>query len=224
MLDLKKLASFYLSHNTGTQLNGKPALFFKPTKDEPRTYFLPLVDQADDIITIPMHNFVSLADGGHRSFICKKFLQALDPKVECPLCNDGLKAYKKYYFTALLYTGENIKKLQPAKDDEDFYKIGILDLSKALTTSLDTIQSMSGSYMSQVIALSRVEADGKVVYDLQKAKDLDCKEIDGKSLPDLDYQKVADSVAKYAGLNDYVTEETKESVYQLYLDSQEAKK
>ena len=223
MLDLKKLSAYYQAHNSGTQLNGKPALFLRPTKDNPRSYFLPLLDDPTDIIGIPMHNFVALADGGHRSFVCRRFLEASDPKITCPLCEDGLKAFRKYYFTAIQFEGENVRKLAPAMDAEGLYKVGILDLSKALTTSLDTIRSMSGSYMAQIIAYSRVvDQAGKTSYDLQKAKDLDCKEVEGKILPDLDYQKLAESVSKYAGLEDYVMDEIQPSVYQLYLDSREA--
>ena len=118
-----------------------------------------------------------------------------------------------------------MRKLAPALDADGLYKIGILDLSKALTTSLDTIRSMSGSYMAQVVAYTRVvDQSGKTSYDIQKAKDLECKEVDGKMLPDLDYQKLADSVSKYADLNDYVMEETKPEVYKLYVDSREAEK
>lgn len=225
MLDLKKLSAYYQAHNSGAQLNGKPALFLRPTKDNPRSYFLPLLDEPTDIIGIPQHNFVPLADNGHRSFVCRRFLEGIDPKIDCPLCDDGLKAFRKYYFTALQFEGENVRKLAPAMDADGLYKIGILDLSKALTTSLDNIRSMSGSYMAQIVAYSRVvDQSGKTTYDIQKAKDLDCKEVDGKVLPDLDYQKLAESVSKYADLNDYVMEETQDSVYKLYLDSREAEK
>lgn len=225
MLDLKKLSSYYQAHNSGTQLNGKPALFLRPTKDAPMSYFVPLLDEPSDMIGIPLHNFVPLADNGHRSFVCRRFLEAIDPKIDCPLCDDGLKAYRKYYFTAIQFEGENVRKLAPALDTDGLYKIGILDLSKALTTSIETARSMSGSYMAQVYAYARiVDQSGKTSYEIQKAKDLECKEVDGKILPDLDYQKLADSVSKYADLNDYVMEETKPEVYKLYIDSREAEK
>lgn len=202
------------AHPTTTQVMGKPAYFLKLTADKPTSYFIPVVVNPDnDIAKLPIHNYVDCGEDVHQSFVCRELKNE-----ECPLCADGLKVSYKYIFKAIMCQDED-DNLTPVCDLGDgAYKIEYVTVAKTMKEQLDNLAKViKKGYMNSVLCLSRTGELKLTKYDLQSAQDLPKTTIDGKKMPDLNYEALMLGLKKYPTIQDYVSEMTSDELYAKYI-------
>lgn len=189
-------------------LNGKKGKFPKIEKDKPLNLLPAILDPERDLVTLPMHIYIKLADGTPKSFICRKVIG--EP---CPLCKAGLKPGRRNFCNILVMTQDN--PAVPQIDEQGNLILYIWEFGKGVKQLLDASAALDkGRYDQWVQTLTKTGEGLNTAYNLiRNNKDF---KVDPKAIA-----KARDT---YATPWDYLVENVQESAYADFIESQEIQK
>lgn len=189
------------------ELNGKTGKFIHLEKDKPINFLPAIEDPTRDLCTFPVHNYVKLADGSPKSFICRKVVN--EP---CPLCKAGLKVSRRFFCNIILM--EEDAPDTPQVDKEGLEILWIWSFGRTCKQMLDASAALDkGRYDQWVQTLTKSGELLNTQYSMvRNNKDFH-----------LDKKALEASKKVYATPWDYLIENVQPSAYADFIESQQEK-